>query len=87
MKTRSYALKGPVNVCHHPVGAGPIRGTTQETGPRPRPFLFARLTCDFEGALGCVSDGGRDSHWWGLALLQGTGVSQADRLFQLSDLG
>lgn len=63
------------------------RGATKERGLCPRPFLYSRLTCNFEGTLGCVSDGGSDSHWWGLAFLQGTRVSQADRLFQLSNLG
>lgn len=44
-----------------------------------------QLTCNFEGALGRVCDGGRDSHGRCLALLQGARVAQADGLLQLPD--
>ena len=60
------------------------RQSQRQARPPPPP---SRLTCDFEGALGCVGDGGRDSHGRGLALLQGPRGAQADGLLHLCDLG
>lgn len=62
--------------------------TIRETGYTPVPSVRGSgLTCDLEGTLGRVSDGRRDSHWGGLALLQGARLAQGDGLFQLPNLG